>query len=115
MCASRWSLPVLIEDRSISAVTEESVGCTPVTISPEKAVNLPRTLLTIICRTEKPTSECTGSMVQVPATYPGMLVAAVVSVMITPVESLIEYSTIITDPLDCQTLNDLGFQGILAA
>ena len=67
MCASRCSWPVTIESSAISAVTEESSGSAPVTISPEKVVNLPRTLLTIMCRTEKPTSECTGSMVQVPA------------------------------------------------
>jgi hypothetical protein len=60
-------LPVTIESSAISAVTEESSGSAPVTISPEKEVNLPRTLLTIMCRTLKPTSECTGSMVQVPA------------------------------------------------
>jgi hypothetical protein len=29
-------------------------------------------------RTEPPTSECTGSIVQVPATYPGICVAAVI-------------------------------------
>ena len=68
MCPSRCSLPVLIEARSISAVTEESSGFSPVTSWPEKVVNLPRTLLTIMCRTEKPTSECTASMFQVPAT-----------------------------------------------
>ena len=68
MCASRCSLPVLIEARSISAVTEEASGSAPVTIWPVKVVNLPRTLLTIMCRTAKPTSECTGSMFQVPAT-----------------------------------------------
>ena len=44
-------------------------------------MNRPRTLLTIMCRTEKPTSECTGSMSQVPATYPGMVVAVGAAVM----------------------------------
>jgi len=57
MCASRCSLPVLIDFRSISAVTEDFAGSPAVTISPLKALNRPRTLLTIMCRTEKPTSE----------------------------------------------------------
>ena len=52
----------------ISAVTEESSGRSPVTMSPENSVNRPRTLLTIMWRTEKPTSECTGSMLHLPAT-----------------------------------------------
>ena len=50
------------------AVTLESRADSPVTMSPLKTLNLPRTLLTIMWRTEKPTSEWTGSMVQVPAT-----------------------------------------------
>ena len=50
------------------AVTVESRGLSAVTISPSKEANLPRTLLTIMWRTEKPTSECTGSMVHVPVT-----------------------------------------------
>ena len=50
------------------ALTLESTGDSPVTISPLNSLNLPRTLLTIMWRTEKPTSEWTGSMVQVPAT-----------------------------------------------
>ena len=35
MCASRCSLPVVIESRTISAVTELSSGSGAVTISPE--------------------------------------------------------------------------------
>ena len=66
--SSRCSLPVSIEARSISAVTDESSGFSAVTSSPANLVNLPRTLLTIMCRTENPTSECRVSMVQVPAT-----------------------------------------------
>ena len=50
------------------AVTDDCSGFSPVTNSPEKVVNRPRTLLTIMCRAVKPTSECTGSISQVPAT-----------------------------------------------
>src|SRR5580704_4406478 len=82
MCASRCSWPVSIEDRSISAVTVESSGFSPVTISPEKVRNRPRTLLTIMWRAAKPTSEWTGSMDQVPATYPGMPVRVPVSLVV---------------------------------
>ena len=68
MWSSRWELPVSTELRSISAVTDEASGFSPVTSSPVNVLNLPRTLLTIMCRTEKPTSEWTGSMDHVPAT-----------------------------------------------
>ena len=68
MCPSRWSLPVSIEVASMVAVTLESVNSGAVTISPLNAPNRPRTLLTIMCRTVKETSECTGSMSQVPTT-----------------------------------------------
>ena len=50
------------------AVTDDCSGSGAVTNSPENCVNRPRTLLTIMCRAVKPTSECTGSMSQVPAT-----------------------------------------------
>src|SRR2546423_9025955 len=76
MWLSRSALPVSIELRSIVAVTWDSSGFSPVTTSPLNVVNLPRTLLTIMCRTEKPTSEWTGSIVQVPATYPGSVSVA---------------------------------------
>ena len=49
------------------AVTLESSGDSPVTMLPPNEVNLPRTLLTIMWRTEKPISEWIGSIVQVPA------------------------------------------------
>ncbi len=66
MWASRWSLLVLIEVRSISAVTEESVGFSAVTIVASNVVNLPLTLLTIMWRTLKATSEWVASIFQVP-------------------------------------------------
>src|SRR5207248_5034115 len=58
------------------ALTRESSGFSPVVMSPLNTLNFPRTLLTIMWRTEKPTSEWTGSIVQVPATYPGSVSAA---------------------------------------
>src|SRR5437660_1202167 len=54
-----------MELRSISAVADDASGSSVVTISPVNLVNLPRTLLTIMCRTEKPTSVCTGSSLQI--------------------------------------------------
>src|SRR5215472_646658 len=107
MCASRCSLPVSIEDRSISAVTEDSSGFSPVTISPENVRNLPRTLLTIMWRAVKPTSEWTGSIDQVPATYPGVPVRVPESVVVMTSSccceviegSMIECSTATTPPV----------------
>jgi len=66
----------------MDAVTLESKMSSPVTISPSNFVNLPRTLLTIMCRTENPTSEWTGSIAHLPATYPGMRV--VVALLMAP-------------------------------
>ena len=68
MWPSRWALPVSTELASTVAVTVESVNSGAVTISPLNAPSRPRTLLTIMCRTVKETSECTGSMSQVPTT-----------------------------------------------
>jgi hypothetical protein len=67
MWSSRWGLPVSIEVRSISAVTDEASGSSGDELTGE-VLNLPRTLLTILCRTEKPPSEWTGSMDHAPAT-----------------------------------------------
>ncbi len=67
MWLSRCSVPVVIDDASTVAVTCESSRFSPVTISPEKVWKLPRTLLTIMCRTLKPTVEWEASMSQVPA------------------------------------------------
>ena len=53
------------------ASTLESSGFSPMVMVPSKVLKEPLTLLTIRCRTLKPTSEWTGSMVQVPATRPG--------------------------------------------
>jgi hypothetical protein len=52
---------------SISAVTEDSSGVSPTTTVPESRVNCPRTLAAMRWRTENPTKECGGSIVQVPA------------------------------------------------
>jgi hypothetical protein len=52
----------------MAATMLESSRDSPVTISPLKEVNLPRTLLTIMWRTENPISEWVGSIVQVPTT-----------------------------------------------
>jgi hypothetical protein len=68
MCSSRCAFCVSMEDRSTVAVTLESSGSAPVTNSPSNEVKPPRTLLTIMWRTTKDTSEWTASMVQVPAT-----------------------------------------------
>ena len=68
MCPSRWSLLVSIEVASIVTVTEESAGVgAGDDLAAEALRSCPRTLLTIMCRTVKETSECTGSMSQVPA------------------------------------------------
>ena len=67
--ASRCSLWVVIEALSIRTVDRGLRRIAPGAISPENSVNRPRTLL-IRWRTLKPTSECAGSMVQVPATRP---------------------------------------------
>ena len=57
MCASRCSWPVLIEERSTEAVTDEAKGSSPVTMVPSNLSKRPRTLLTIMCRTVNETSE----------------------------------------------------------
>ena len=56
MCASRCSLLVWIESTAISAVTD-GVPSSATTIAPLKFSKLPRTLLTIRWRTEKPIDE----------------------------------------------------------
>lgn len=61
-------MPVSIDARSIVAFTADSRGSSPVTIVPSNVPKRPRTLLTIRCRTVKPTLLWAGSMVQVPAT-----------------------------------------------
>jgi hypothetical protein len=65
--SSRWGLLVSMEVRSIVAVTVEASGSEARTISPSKRVKWPRTLLTIMWRAVKATSEWTGSIVHVPA------------------------------------------------
>src|SRR5512144_2634011 len=50
-CASRCSLFVSIDARSMVAVTVESSGSGAVTTCPPNERNRPRTLLTIMCRT----------------------------------------------------------------
>ena len=67
-CPSRCPLPVSIDEASTVVVTLESVSSGAVTITPPKVAKRPRTLLTIMWRTVKETSECTGSMSHVPAT-----------------------------------------------
>ena len=67
MWLSRCSLLVSMDVASIVAETLEPVTSSPVTICPVNEPKRPRTLLTIMCRTLKETSECTGSMSQVPA------------------------------------------------
>ena len=54
------------------ASTLESSGFSAMVMVPSKVLKVPLTLLTIRCRTLKPTSEWTGSMFQVPATRPGI-------------------------------------------
>ena len=56
MWASRCSLLVLIESTAISAVTD-GVPSSATTIAPPKFLKVPRTLLTIRWRTEKPIDE----------------------------------------------------------
>ena len=57
MCASRCSWPVLIEERSTDAVTDDASGSSAVTIVPSNVSKRPRTLLTIMCLTTNETSE----------------------------------------------------------
>jgi len=57
MCASRCSLLVSMLDRSMATLTDEAAGSSPVTIEPSNFANRPFTLLTIMWRTEKDTSE----------------------------------------------------------
>src|SRR6266498_6168683 len=79
MSSSRVGFPVSIESRSIVAVTRESSGLGAVTISPSKRLKCPRTLLTIMWRTVNEAFEWTGSIVQVPAMYPGISTVVVMS------------------------------------
>jgi len=67
---------------TVSAVTDESSRSAPVARRPETPLKRPRTLLTIMWRTENDTLECAASMSQVPATYPA--IAAVAAVMVNP-------------------------------
>lgn len=65
--------------RSASELSGDAEDCATsvrVTRVPEKVRKCPRTQLTIMCLTVTDTSECTGSMVQVPATKPGLEVVA---------------------------------------
>ncbi|OLT24930.1 hypothetical protein BJF79_44655 [Actinomadura sp. CNU-125] len=64
--ASRSSLRVSMEAIRISASADESSGSSPISTSPPKSVNEPRTVV-IRCRTVNVISECTGSTVQRPA------------------------------------------------
>ena len=68
MWLSRLGSPVFTELRSTVAVTLDCSGSGAVTMVPSNLSKRPRTLLTIMCLTTKDTSECTGSMVHVPAT-----------------------------------------------
>ena len=81
------------------------------TISPENFSKLPRTLLTIMCRTENPTSEWTGSIVHLPATYPGIGSWSSVMVLLLGIPSGESLNTQRVPLLyrDCQALNYLGY------
>jgi hypothetical protein len=68
MWLSRLGSPVFTELRSTVAVTLDCSGSGAVTMVPSNLSKRPRTLLTIMCLTTKDTSECTGSIVHVPAT-----------------------------------------------
>jgi len=61
-----------MEFMSISAVTEDAAGSSAICSAPLNVRNVPRTLLTMRCRTVKDTSEWLGSMVQVPVCSPLM-------------------------------------------
>ena len=61
-------LLVSTDARSMLASTEEARWSSPVVIWPWNDPKRPRTLLTIMWRTEKDTSECTGSISHVPVT-----------------------------------------------
>ncbi len=67
-----------MESTAISAVTD-GVPSSATVIAPLNVSKLPRTLLTMRWRTEKPMVECTGSMAQVPVLRP-VLTAAVMGV-----------------------------------
>lgn len=54
------------------AFTDESERFSAMTSSASKRLKVPRTLLTIMWRTLKETSEWVGSIDQVPGTRPGM-------------------------------------------
>lgn len=79
-CPSRWSLPVLIDERSICASACDSNGLALVVMLAVYFSKCPRTLDTIRCRTTKPISVWAGSRLQVPLTYPGMFGSVVVIV-----------------------------------
>jgi hypothetical protein len=64
---SRLGSLVLIDSTLACAVTLESRGFSPVTRVPSKRSNVPRTFEIIRWRMLKLTSECVGSMTQVPA------------------------------------------------
>ena len=65
---SRSPWLVVIDEASMTAWTVDCSGSAPVVNVPSTFSNLPRTLLTIMCRTLKPTSEWMGSIAHVPAT-----------------------------------------------
>jgi hypothetical protein len=68
MWLSRLGSPVFTELSSTVAVTLDCSGSGAVMMVPSNLSKRPRTLLTIMCLTTKDTSECTGSIVHVPAT-----------------------------------------------
>jgi len=76
--SSRILVPVSMDAISTSPSACESSTFSAVTMFPVNSVNLPRIFDTIRCRTVNVTSECTGSIFQVPTTYPGIIVMAAV-------------------------------------
>src|SRR5664279_1033518 len=76
--SSRIWLPVSMVAILTSPSACESSTFSAVTMFPVNSVNLPRIFDTIRCWTMNATSECTGSIVQVPTTYPGIFVLAAV-------------------------------------
>lgn len=75
--ASRSVFLVSMDATWISAVTA-AVPSSATVIAPVKSLKVPRTLLTMRWRTEKPTVEWTVSMAQVPAVRLGRVAVAVV-------------------------------------
>src|SRR3954464_15848504 len=63
---------------STSATTEDSSTFSATVMVPVTLAKRPLTLLTIMWRTTKPTSECEGSIVQVPVVRPGRVVTVLV-------------------------------------